>query len=66
MVTAADYAQQARVSVSTARRRLEQMVREGKASKEIGYAHHQPSNFRDVRTPPPARIAHYTIEEKQL
>ena len=58
--TSKAYAKKHGISASTARRRLEALVREGKASYQIAWRYPAPSNTND-RIPPPCKTVIYTI-----
>lgn len=62
LVTAGDFAKEAGVSTSTARRRLEEMRQKGDASILVCWEHKQSSNLSDIRRPPPTKVIKYKIQ----
>lgn len=64
-VSAAEYAKEIGKSVSTARRRLEAMVREGKAKRHVGWIEHPINSERchGGLWMPSVRFVEYSFEE---
>ena len=62
LVTIKQYAAQQGISASAARSRLEKLVREGKATRRVGFDQFQlPMASHGMRQPPPYKVNLYRI-----